>query len=834
MAVTILGRTAAQNRAGERREEKVEQRREKPPRPSARVSTLQAADLSTVCDRRHIEPGRLSQQLRGELDWIVMKAFEKDRNRRYATANDLAADVERYLRDEPVQACPPSAAYRFTKFARRNHVALVTSGLVALALIAGTGVSIWLAIRATNAEVAAITERDEKEQQAIRAMRAEQAALADRDAKARAEQQTAQALLTAQERLQFGRQAVDDMYTQFAEKWLAQQAELTQVQKQFLEKALAFNQRLATEVSTDPEVLFETAVAEQRVGNIQKKLEQHAEAEAAYRRAIQILEPLSHQAQAPAKYKIGFGEARSCLGWLLLFTGRPQEAEQEQRRAFTLFQALATQFPDDAQYQWNLAMIHGRLGQVLHGIGKFGEAQERLRQGIGLFQSLLARSPDDRDLKFQLAQSQANLAPVIGDTSPQEQENIYRSVARSAAELVAADPANPEYRDFQAEILQSWGGVLPLPERAHEAEAILRQALAIREGLVRDFPQAPAYRCSLAHALGNLGCVLCSPTQSEESEQLQRRFLETMERLASEYPKVPDYRSSVGAGLNNIALLLMDRGNWADARQLLEQAIVHQTAALEINSGADEYSKFLSAHLENLTQVQLALGDPTAAARTAEAWAHHINRKAECRALRTALHGELLIANAEQAQRPDNDPQRREYVVAENYLLFRALIKDAAQQSLDDPDQCRIADLITTAPEPLRDPDLALRLARRAVELKPGDGMCQQSLGWALWRSGDYHGSIEAIGKAANGGESNFVLAMAQWQLGEKTEAQTHFDSGSEWLKGYEQRCEEAAKQGTVKYPRPAQLKRLHGEAAAMLGVTLPTAEPAKEGEKLQ
>ena len=140
-----------------------------PPRPSARVSTLQAADLSTISERRHIEPRKLSQQLRGELDWIVMKALDKDRDRRYATANDLAADVERYLHDEPVQACPPSAAYRFTKFARRNQVALVTSGLVALALIAGTGVSIWQAIRATNAEVTAIAERDEKEQQAMRA-----------------------------------------------------------------------------------------------------------------------------------------------------------------------------------------------------------------------------------------------------------------------------------------------------------------------------------------------------------------------------------------------------------------------------------------------------------------------------------------------------------------------------------------------------------------------------------------------------------------------------------------------------------------------------------------
>ncbi len=307
-----------------------------PPRPSARVSTLQAADLSTVCDRRNVEPRKLSQELRGELDWIVMKALDKDRDRRYATVNDLAADVERYLHDEPVQACPPSAAYRFTKFARRNRVALVTSGLVALALIAGTGVSIWQAIRATNAEVAAIAERDEKD-------RAEQRALAERDANKQlalratnAEQQTAKALRTAQERLQFGRQAVDDMYTQVAEKWLAQQAELTLVQKQFLEKALAFYQQLATEESADPAVVFETAKAQQRVGEIQNKLGKHAEAYTAYRRAIELFAQLASGTQDAAKYNQALARAHDRLGRLLLFTGWAPEARWYHEQAVAL------------------------------------------------------------------------------------------------------------------------------------------------------------------------------------------------------------------------------------------------------------------------------------------------------------------------------------------------------------------------------------------------------------------------------------------------------------------------------------------------------------------
>ena len=102
-------------------------REEDPPSPSTRLSTLGQAAV-TVSAERQSDPKRLCRLLRGELDWIVMKALEKDRNRRYETANELARDVDRYLKDEPVQACPPSAWYRFRKFTRRHKTLLATDG----------------------------------------------------------------------------------------------------------------------------------------------------------------------------------------------------------------------------------------------------------------------------------------------------------------------------------------------------------------------------------------------------------------------------------------------------------------------------------------------------------------------------------------------------------------------------------------------------------------------------------------------------------------------------------------------------------------------------------
>ncbi len=117
-------------------------REEEPPRPSARVSTLGPA-AATVSARRRSEPRKLAALFRGELDWIVMKALEKDRNRRYETANGFAADVQRYLGDEPVQACPPSAGYRLRKFARRNKRALAAAAVMVLAMLLTVGVIGW-------------------------------------------------------------------------------------------------------------------------------------------------------------------------------------------------------------------------------------------------------------------------------------------------------------------------------------------------------------------------------------------------------------------------------------------------------------------------------------------------------------------------------------------------------------------------------------------------------------------------------------------------------------------------------------------------------------------
>ena len=148
-----------------------------PDRPSTRLARMPEAELTTTARHRRTEAPRLVHLLRGDLDWVVMKCLEKDRARRYATASDLALDVQRHLDHEPVIARPPGNWYRWRKFCRRHRGAVSAAAAIAAALIAGAGLSAWQAVRATRAERLADVARQQENQLRQQAQRERQRAL---------------------------------------------------------------------------------------------------------------------------------------------------------------------------------------------------------------------------------------------------------------------------------------------------------------------------------------------------------------------------------------------------------------------------------------------------------------------------------------------------------------------------------------------------------------------------------------------------------------------------------------------------------------------------------
>ncbi|HZL34922.1 MAG TPA: serine/threonine-protein kinase [Tepidisphaeraceae bacterium] len=137
-------------------------REQQPQKPSMKLSTLAEGMKLTVAGHRQVSPQDLSRQLDGDLDWIVLKALEKDRARRYESASAFAQDIQRYMDAEPVTAVAPSARYRLGKFMRRNKGPLTVAAAIAGLLLGGTAISTWQAVRATHARSAAIAATAEK------------------------------------------------------------------------------------------------------------------------------------------------------------------------------------------------------------------------------------------------------------------------------------------------------------------------------------------------------------------------------------------------------------------------------------------------------------------------------------------------------------------------------------------------------------------------------------------------------------------------------------------------------------------------------------------------
>jgi serine/threonine protein kinase len=253
-------------------------RDEEPSRPSLKLSTVDG--LPALAAKRGTEPAKLARLIRGELDWIVMKAMDKDRNRRYETASDLALDVQRFLRNEAVQACPPSAAYRFRKFVHRNKGPVLAASLVVVALLCGVvGTSLGL-FRAEQAR------RDEA--------RARQAAELERDQKEEARQRAVANLKKASE-------AVDRMLTRVAEERLLHVPQMEPLRRRLLQDALGLFEDLLENGKDDPALRADTAFACGRLGKICRLLGAYPEAEQRLRRAITMLAEVAAESPGDAR-----------------------------------------------------------------------------------------------------------------------------------------------------------------------------------------------------------------------------------------------------------------------------------------------------------------------------------------------------------------------------------------------------------------------------------------------------------------------------------------------------------------------------------------------------
>src|SRR6476620_2538839 len=316
-----------------------------------------------------------------------MKALEKDRSRRYKTASDLARDIERYLRDEPVEARPPSTGYLFRKFARRNRVVLTTAMLVCTALFVGTIVSTWQAIRASRSERAAEAARADEAQQ--RAVAEDQRNAADaaraNEAKQRkiAEEQRNEVdkrRMQAESNFQKADSAVAAYFRSVSQSKQLNVAALQPLRKELLDSAMTYYSQLIDQYDDDPAIQPQLPEAYIRVGNLTADaIGSQERALALLKKGAELYEQLARDNPTVNIYQYGLARALHDLGALQRDMGQPAAAETSCQRGLKIFEKLATDNPHDRPLQAGLARALINLGGCQSATDRPADAEASLR-----------------------------------------------------------------------------------------------------------------------------------------------------------------------------------------------------------------------------------------------------------------------------------------------------------------------------------------------------------------------------------------------------------------------------------------------------------------------
>jgi tetratricopeptide (TPR) repeat protein/tRNA A-37 threonylcarbamoyl transferase component Bud32 len=447
-------------------------REQDPARPSTCLSTMLGADLTVIAKSRNAEPPRLIHLVRGDLDWIVMKALEKNRTRRYETANGLAADIQRHLNNEPVVACPPGNLYRFQKLVRRNKLAFAFAAAISTVLVLGIVASTFEAIRAGRAKVQTLAEKqraDEEaaKQAAVNRFLNEMLGSASPDAQSAGDRTKGrnvtvlQVLDAAARQLDAGalkeQPAIEAAIRQTLGKTYLGLGELDAADQQ-LRKALELNRRVYGDQS----------------GN-----------------TADNLGDVAHLRQAQ---------------------GNLEEAGKLARQTLVLQRTLHGQKHED------VALALDDLGNILkdQSIGspvsldrqKAAQAEATFREALAMQRKLLGSE------NRELARTELDLAVLLGhEAKLDEAETLTREALAMQKKLLG-----PEHPDV-AETMQALANLMYRKGRYQEAEELCRTGIAIqRKVLGNDHP-------ALANGLFTLGYILDGQNRLVESEAAYRESL---------------------------------------------------------------------------------------------------------------------------------------------------------------------------------------------------------------------------------------------------------------------------------------------------------------------
>jgi serine/threonine protein kinase/Flp pilus assembly protein TadD len=485
-------------------------------------------------------PRRLNKAVPAELEIIVLKAMAKNPEERYATAQELADDLRRYLEDKPIKAKRPTLRQRAAKWARRHKTVVRAAMLLVVVALLGSAMAMVLIMQ----------ERDV----------------------AQANYKRAEQILNTAYR------SLDKMYLAWAEKSLPQVKELTADDRQFLEDALAFYVEFADQNSSEPKGRHKAAEAYLRVAAIQSQLGQDAEAKGIYRQALEALRRLAAEFPNDPDYRCSLGRCLTDMADMTfhpLYFDTTEENEEAFRNAIQLQERLVAEHPTRTDYQRDLAESYSRVGMHLHRFYKRdGEAEKLCRSARTIFARVVEEHPTVVTYRQFYCDLLGKLAWIWMETGRmQEAGQLFHESLDLRKKLVHDFPGLPYPRlclGWGYENLAQWQ---MRNHRLEEAAQTCRQGLDVRAKLAADFAGVRVYREHLAVSYRDLAWVLSQMRRVNEAEQSYREAVALWEVLARDNPGVLNDAVDLGCTKCNLGHLARDRGQLQAALAWYDQAI---------------------------------------------------------------------------------------------------------------------------------------------------------------------------------------------------------------------------------------------------------------------
>jgi serine/threonine protein kinase len=510
---------------------------------------------------------QLNRAVPAELETIVLKALEKNPAERYATAQELADDLERFLKDEPIRARRPTLLQRLRKFVRRHAGVTATAG-VALAVI--------LVLTSLGLAVNNLMMRREKGR-------------------------TQAANERLQDNLELSLKTLDEIYLQVLEVRLARDPEADQENQELLTKALGFYEQFAQRNEGDPKVRREVASAYDRAGVLHMRLGHHDQASAALGRAEESAIRLrAHFPDDP--------ELKGLLAEIYLHRGQlaydaplrmkeprqGQVAEKEYRQGIELLEPVIEQGYLGLKGRQTLASLHSNLASLAQHGGDLLEREKYYRKAIVVQKTVVDMVDEPRSKLFamqQLAAAHADLGNLLGrvegighleegENELQQAIELLTQIENRAATLSGYQrgrlPGFPNGQPVPGDLARVYGelgGVLRLKGRYKAAESAFSRAVAYAAQVVKDWPGQPAFRRRLAATRRDYGVLLFEQGKRAEALQQYCQSVDMLVELEKQFPDLPENQDELCDSLDLLAELYFRQGDRDKAADLLRQIV---------------------------------------------------------------------------------------------------------------------------------------------------------------------------------------------------------------------------------------------------------------------